>query len=32
MKTIKALLEAVMQNMDNGIYDITMGTAECLPT
>jgi hypothetical protein len=32
MKTMQVLLDAVMQNMDDGIYDITTGTAECLPT
>ena len=32
MKLIQALLDAVMQDMDDGIYDITTGTVECLPT
>jgi hypothetical protein len=32
MKIIEALLDAVMQDMDDDIYDITTGTAECLPT
>ena len=32
MKLIQALLDSVMQDMDDGIYDITTGTVECLPT
>jgi hypothetical protein len=31
MKTTEVLLDAVMQNIGDGIYDITTAIAECLP-